>query len=40
VSGDTADVNLADSHAIVDALNQNDPGRYVRIPLRDTLDPF
>jgi hypothetical protein len=39
-TGDQADVNLADSHAIVDKLNEGDPGRYVEIPLRDTLDPY
>jgi hypothetical protein len=39
-TGDQADVNLEDAHAIVDQLNQGDPGRYIQIPLRDQVDPF
>jgi hypothetical protein len=39
-TGEQSDVNLADSHAIVDKLNEGDPGRYIEIPLRDTLDPY
>lgn len=39
-TGDQSDVNLEDSHAIVDKLNEGDPGRYIEIPLRDQVDPF
>jgi hypothetical protein len=39
-TGKQADVNLEDAHAIVDALNEGDPGRYIQIPLRDQVDPF
>ena len=39
-TGDEADVNLADSTAIVNALNENDPGRYMQIPLRDEVQPL
>ena len=39
-TGDEADVNLADSTAIVNALNENDPGRYAEIPLRDEVEPL
>ena len=39
-TGEQADVNLEDAHAIVDTLNEGDPGRYIQIPLRDQVDPF
>lgn len=39
-TGQQADVNLEDAHAIVDKLNEGDPGRFIEIPLRDELDPF
>jgi hypothetical protein len=39
-SGEEADVNLADSSSIVNALNERDPGRYVAIPLRDEVQPL
>jgi hypothetical protein len=38
-TGEQADVNLGDVNGVVDALNEADPGRFIQIPLRDTIDP-
>ena len=38
-TGETTMVDLGDVHAITDALNEQDPGRYKEIPLRDDMYP-
>jgi len=38
-TGEETDENLGDIDGIVSRLNENDPGRYVEIPLRDQLYP-
>jgi hypothetical protein len=39
-TGEQKSVNLADVHDIVDHLNEQDPGRYREIPLRDEVYPL
>ena len=39
-TGEKTSVDLGNVNAIVDRLNQNDPGRYQQIPLRDELYPL
>ena len=36
-TGDESDVNLGDVNGVVNALNEDDPGRYVQVPLRDEV---
>ena len=38
-TGEQSSANLADVHTIVDKLNEQDPGRYREIPLRDQFFP-
>jgi hypothetical protein len=38
-TGEKKSVDLGNVDNIVDSLNQNDPGRYQQIPLRDEADP-
>ena len=39
-TGDRSTVGLTDAPGIVDRLNQNDPGRYGQVPLRDDMHPL
>lgn len=39
-TGETGQVNLGNANDIVNRLNENDPGRYIQVPLRDRADPL
>jgi hypothetical protein len=39
-TGRMAPVDLGNVNNVVDTLNQNDPGRYIQVPLRDRMDPL